>query len=116
MALIASALQSGAPYFASVTWALSNGDQGIAAEYPEYSDRSVQVSGTFGSGGTVVIEGSNNGTDWAVLSDPKGYSLSVTSADIAGVVEMTRYIRPRVSAGDGSTNLEVSMFLRRTGR
>lgn len=104
----------------TLQWSLANGDVGYGdidvtgfAQYVEYPDRSVQVSGTFGAGGTVVIEGSNDGVNWSTLTDQLGNALSITSADIAPIMEVTRYIRPRVSAGDGSTNIAVTILLRR---
>lgn len=115
MATVSSTVLSGAPYSACSTWALAEGDDGVPAAYPEYSDRSVQVAGTFG-GATVVIEGSNDGVNWSTLRDPQGSSLSLTSAGLKGVVEMSAAIRPRVTGGDGTTALTVSMFFRRTGR
>lgn len=92
---------------------LANGDDGAPLEGPGYADRSFQISGTFGTGGTVVIEGSNDeGVTWATLHDPFGNPLSFTSADLAAVTEATGLIRPRVTAGDGTTNIKISALLR----
>jgi len=97
-----------------ITWsAMANGDTGQPLEMPGSADRTVQVSGTFGSGGTLTLEGSNNGTVWAVLTDPQGNSLDITSAKIETITEITRYMRPNVTAGNGSTSLNVSMLVRR---
>lgn len=74
------------------------------------SDRSVQVSGTFGSGGTVVIEGSLDGTNYYTLNDLQGSALSVTAAKIEGISEMVTYLRPRVTAGDGTTSISVYLI------
>lgn len=78
------------------------------------TDRSVQVVGTFGSGGTVVIEGSNDGTNYRTLNDFQGSALSFTSAGLEGIAEVPAYIRPRVTAGDGTTDIDV--FLVAVGR
>ena len=100
--------------FSVITWAaLANGDQGAPAEYTHYADRSVQVSGTFGTGGVVVLEGSLDGTNYETLADPQGNALSFTASKIEAVTEATRYIRPRVTAGDGSTSINVSVLVRR---
>lgn len=99
-----------------VTWpslSQTGSDQGAPLEMPGFADRSVQVSGTFGSGGSVRIEGSNDGTNYAVLTDPQGNALDITAAKIEAIMELTRYIRPRVTAGDGSTSLTVSMLIKR---
>src|SRR5690606_19607919 len=85
------------------TWTgLANGDDGAPVEYGAFADRSVQITGTFGAGGTVLIEGSNNGTNWTGLTDAMGDAIAATGAGIWSVTEVTRYLRPRVSAGDGT--------------
>lgn len=99
------------------TWAnMQNGDEGQAIELANFADRSVQVVGTFGAGGKVRIEGSNNGTDYAPLTDPQGNDLDLTSAKIESVSEVVRWIRPRVIAGDGTTSLTVIMLLKGAAR
>lgn len=90
---------------------LLNTDTGNPFENPGSSDRSVQVTGTFGVGGSVQIEGSNDGTNWSILTDPQGNNLTFTSSKIEAVSELTRYIRPNVTAGDGSTSLTVSLLV-----
>ena len=94
-----------------VNWlALGAGDDGARVEHAQYSDRSVQVVGTFG-GATLALEGSNNGTDWAVLTDPQGNLLNITSAKIELVAEATRYVRP-VVVGGTTPSLNVHLFLK----
>lgn len=95
---------------ALVSWTLANGETGDAVELGNYRDRSVQVGGTFGVGGTVVIEGSNDGANYVVLTDPQGNAISKTAAAIEQITETTRYIRARVSAGDGTTAITVNIF------
>lgn len=98
---------------ALVTWSgLLNGDDGAALEYGAFTDRSIQFVGTFGTGGTIVLEGSNDGTNWVSLTDPQGNAISKTSASIEAISEATRYVRPRVTAGDGTTSLTALLFLR----
>lgn len=102
-------------YGKRINWSgLANGETGDAISVAEFADRSVQVSGTFGSGGTVVLEGSNDGTNWATLNDLQGDALSLSAAKIEGVSELTYQVRPRVTAGDGTTDITVTLFARRT--
>jgi len=97
-----------------IEWSgLLNGDTGAPIEMPTSADRSVQFQGTFGVGGTILMEGSNDGVNYHTLTDPQGNALSKTAAGIEQIQEITRYMRPRVSAGDGSTNLVASMLVRR---
>lgn len=99
-----------------VVWAdmtKTTDDVGTAVEMPGSADRSVQVTGTFGSGGSCRIEGSNDGTNYVVLTDPQGNALNLTAATIEAISELTRYIRPRVTAGDVNTSLTVTMLVKR---
>lgn len=101
-----------------VQWAnMANGDVGVAineiSNMVTHADRSVQVEGTFGVGGTVAIEGSNDGTNFEVLNDPSSTALNITSAKIKGILEAARQIRPHVTAGDGTTSLTVTMLMRK---
>ncbi len=92
-------------------------DTGDPLNLPHFADRSVQVKGTFGTGGTVIIEGSNDReTDtptYAPLVDPQGNAISFTAAGIEQILESTYLIRPRVTAGDSTTDLTVTILVRR---
>lgn len=95
------------------TWPdMANGDDGERIELANFADRSVQVTGEFGIGGQVRIEGSINGTDYAPLTDPQGNNLDIGTAKIEAISEVVRYIRPRVIAGDSNTSLTVTMLLK----
>lgn len=97
-----------------ITWPLmGNGDVGAPVRYHSHADRSVQVTGTLGVGGTVLVEGSLDEANFATLSDPQGVALSLTGPKIKAVSEMTTVLRPRVSAGDVNTSLTVTLICRR---
>ena len=93
------------------TWiGLLNGEAGAAMSAPHLDDRTVTVKGTFGAGGTVLIEGSNDGgVSWNTLREARGTgeALSFTAADTRLVLESPLSLRPRVAAGDGTTNITV---------
>jgi hypothetical protein len=93
---------------------LLNGDSGAPFPMPGFADRSVQITGTFGAGGTVLIEGSNDGTNYATLTDPQGVALSKTAAALSEISQIVKFIRPRVSAGDGTTSITVTLLARRS--
>ena len=87
---------------------LTDGDDGDWLDGSHLSDKTVQVFGTFGTGGTVVIEGSNDGgTTTFTLDDPQGNDLSLTAAEGKAIAENPELIRPRVTGGDASTDLDV---------
>ena len=109
----------GARAFVTV-WTLGNGDDGTPVEAPHYPDKTVQVYGTFGAGGTLLIEGTTAtaaaGATWATLNDPNGNALSITAAKIEAVLENVWLIRPRVSAGDGTTSLTARILFSSSAR
>jgi len=122
--LTLTSIRAGTPEFdpnvpgKTASWTgLTNGDDGDPLPTEailQYLDRTFQVTGTLGSGGTVLIEGTNDGVNWATLSDPQGVLLSITALGIYQVIQVTLKMRPRVSAGDGTTNVAVTGLLRRT--
>jgi hypothetical protein len=95
------------------TWTLANGDDGKPANHAGSGDRTVQVFGTFGTGGALVIEGSQNGTNWNTLRDAFGQNLQFTAADLRAVAESPVYVRARVASGDGTTSLTAILSIRR---
>lgn len=96
------------------TWALlANGDSGAPFQFADWADRCLQISGTFGTGGTVIWEGSNDGINYATLNDINGNALSLTAAAIKQMNEAPLWIRPRVSAGDGTTSILATVLARR---
>jgi hypothetical protein len=101
-----------------VSWGpMLNGDSGQslieASNQVDHADRSIQVEGTFGATGVLVFEGSNDGVNFRTLNDPSLTPLSFTTAALRAVLEAARQVRPRITAGDGTTNLTVSLLLRR---
>lgn len=102
-----------------VQWAsMASGDDGAPYAFTQFADRSVQVSGTFGAGGNAKWEGSNNSSTFDTLTDPQGNALDFTSAKLEAVTELAVLSRPRITAGDGTTSLTVTLvaFNSRTAR
>lgn len=102
------------PGGATYTWGVLavSGDIGDTQPVNNRTLASVQVDGGFGTGGTVVLEGSNDGTTWATLVNNAGTSISCAAACFHGVRDQPRFVRPRLSAGTGSITLTVRLYLR----
>ncbi|MGL5735553.1 MAG: hypothetical protein ACRCYS_11865 [Beijerinckiaceae bacterium] len=99
---------------ATYAWAnLLNGDDGQACGGIGSGDRTAQVTGIFGAGGTVIVEGSIDGVNWFQLRDPAGVAISFTAGGIRAVLECPPLIRPRVTAGDGTTSITALISVRR---
>jgi hypothetical protein len=97
-------------------WAgLTNGAVGAAipSTMVGFPDRTIQVEGTFGVGGTVQLQGSNDGVNFRELNDPFGTPISITAGSVRQVTEAVDQMQPSVTAGDATTTLTVTMFLRR---
>lgn len=95
------------------TWAnLANGIDGAPLDQSQYTDKSVQVTGNFGANGNLQLQGSNDGVNWNVLTDPQGAALNISAGAIKFVAEATRYIKPVVTSGDGTTALTVTILLK----
>ncbi len=91
---------------------LALNDVGDPINLARFSDKTVQVFGTFGVGGTMILEGSIDGTHWAPLKDVFNADIAFLIDSIATVTEVPAYIRPRISAGDGTTSLTVLVLTR----
>lgn len=92
------------------TWTLTGTDDGAPINMAQWADRSVQFVGTWG-GGTVLFEGSNDGTNYATLTDAQTSAISKTADGLEQVIELTRLARPRASVS--VTSVVVSLLVRR---
>lgn len=85
------------------SWAnMADGDVGEGIILTKFSDRTVQIEGTFGPGATVTFTGSNDGVNWRPLRDVFNAVVSATDARLITLTEVPLYIRPEVT-GAGST-------------
>lgn len=84
-----------------------------AVELTEFADNCMQAIGTIG-GATLVLEGSNDGTNWETLNNAQGGALSFTAltSTIKQIVERPRYIRPKLTGGT-ATGIGVYLVMRR---
>ena len=92
------------------SWLLANGDDGTPLDAMTYADKTVSVRGTFGAGGSVQIEGGDAiAPSYSILNDSLGETntLIFTAADTRTILEHPGRIRPRVTAGDGTTSLTI---------
>lgn len=97
-----------------VTWPnMKNGDTGKPYNIAYHDDNTVQVFGTFGLGGSVAVEGTNNTAlvNFVGLDDSAGTLIAITSEKILSITQNPLYIRPHVTAGDTATNLTVKIRL-----
>lgn len=85
-------------------WAgMTESDTAEAVQVPQRADKTVQVSGNFGSGGDIRIQGSldPDAGIFSQLVDPQGNNIAFLAAGIETVLENVIFIRPTVAAGTG---------------
>ena len=71
-------------------------------------DKTVQVIGTFGASASIAIEGSNDGgTTWFACHNIGNNVIALTAAGAALIVGNPKLLRPNLSSGDGSTDVDV---------
>lgn len=95
---------------------LQNGDTGSPLPCPHYADETVHVVGIFGVGGNCRIQGSNvfESPSYSTLKDPQGNDLDFTSEGLEQILENSYWVRPNITAGDGTTLLDVYMLIHTT--
>jgi len=102
-----------------ITWEnMANGDYGSSKIAAHIADKTSHVYGNFGAGGSVTLYGSNNAADldiapsagtWIALQDSLGNELTFTAEGGDLILENYYYICAEVTAGDGTTDLTVSI-------
>lgn len=90
---------------------------GVGVRNPLEADKTVQVTGTFGASASIAMQGSNdstNGVDgtWFGLEGPGDSAIALTAAGGDVIKENTAWIRPALTNGDGSTDIDVTMVTR----
>lgn len=106
------------PDVIDVTWTgLLNGDDGSWFDSRNFADRTFQVFGTPGVGGSITLQGSNDQSDPPTnaftLTNHVGATLVFAAAGGGTSAEAPRWVRPLVTSGDGTTSLTVRLVARR---
>jgi len=78
-----------------------------------YTDRTIQAVGDFGVGGKVAIKGTlkPDGQNMVPVTDPQGTNIEITDDQLETIAEATVHTQPVVIAGDGSTLLDILLFM-----
>lgn len=86
--------------------------QRMGARFP---DKTVHVYGTFGSGGNLRMQGSNEDTpaNPFTMEDHAGLDMDFTATAGKLAAQNPMFIRPAITAGDGTTDLSCEMIIGR---
>lgn len=98
---------NGKPLYVIEWQGLSVGDLGAALQSLQHTASSVQVSGTFGEKGSVLLEGSNDGVNFFPLSDLYGNVIHFNKAGLKSLGDTVAYLRPKVIEGDSTTFITI---------
>lgn len=92
------------------SWSLAQDETGDAAYVGDISGPlSVQAAdGAYGSGGTITVEGSLDGTTFAALTTDGSAAVSLGADGLERIHERVRYIRPVAS---DTADLVVPVFI-----
>lgn len=94
-----------------------NSDSGSPVAMGNIDGLCVQVLGNFGTSGAVTMQGSNDGgTTWFSLIDTAGTAVVLdTSTRSATIASRPLLIRPLITAGSGTVDLDVYLAGARRG-
>ena len=112
-----STIESSFSNYVIARWSpLALGDDATALLCSPIGDRTAQVHGTFGVGGSVRLQGSLDGTNYFPLTDPQGNALDFVQGKIESIMELVPFIKPLVTGGDGTTSLTVTICIKGVGQ
>jgi hypothetical protein len=96
----------------AVIWeTIGQADTCTAVQLGAWADRSVQVAGDFSGSASIAIQGSNDGSNYILLTDTQGDDLTFTAAGLKSIGPIPRYIKPVLSSGDGSADIDVILHM-----
>ena len=98
-----------------VTWILTTADHtGASLQMTEWADRTVHAQSSAWGGATLAIEGSNDGANWLPLKSVADVTAIALTADgMALLLELPRYIRPRLTTVGAAATVNVMIAIRR---
>ncbi len=93
------------------------GDTFVPIARGDLVDRSIQVEGIFSGTTNVTVQGSNDATTtsnghYHALHDPFGNVISITSAALVQITELSAWTRPAIMAGNGTELLTATIAVR----
>jgi len=90
------AVRSELPRVVQDVWTITGTNDGYPESAPQYANKTAQCIGTWAAG-TVIIEESNDGTNWTTSITNAGTAASFTADGSLVIASNARYHRPRAS-------------------
>ena len=86
---------------------------------PNFKNVCFQAKGTFSAGSPhILIEGTNDESSetWAGVADLTGSAIDLTAVGMATVYDLPYKLRARLTGGDGSTDIDITITTHSTVR
>lgn len=101
-----------------LTWEnITEADSGAPFNVQAFADKTVQVTGDFGNGGQITMQGTNEDTpvNWDTLHDAQGNDITIASGTphVEVLLENVKWIRP-LGSGSSGVDLDVQLHLKKT--
>lgn len=91
------------------------GDEGTPLQVDEFHFITIHGFGAFDGSANLNILGSNDGTNFAVTKKHDVGSMILTAASIEKMLTEPRFIKPTITSGNVSTNINCWVILRTFG-
>ena len=96
------------------TWTLTTADHtGDPISWADWADRSVMITSVAWGGATCVLEGGNVAT-YLTITDPSSTAISTNADKLEACLEVTRFVRPRLSVTGTAATVTVTLLARRS--
>ena len=96
---------------------LAKNDVGQWLDVSQFSDKTIQITGTLGTGGEITVEGSlDGGTTAFTLTQADTTAFVLNALGGAAVLEAVPLIRVNATNGDGTTYLSCYIFAKASGK
>ena len=102
--------------------AASTGSIGTPISVPHYPDKTITWRGTWATGATILIEGSNTATYstgasvFFPMNDPGFTALSYSTGKVRTALENPRWIRPKLTARTGTLGTPIIEIISQSPR
>jgi hypothetical protein len=94
---------------------LLQNDDGAALQVDEFHHITIHGFGSFSGGAGLNILGSNSGTNFAVTKKHDVGSMILTADSVETLLTEPRFIKPSITSGNGSTDIDCWVILRTDG-
>lgn len=93
---------------------LSSDKACVPIELSDNEELTIVTRGNFTGGGSVLLEGSNDGKAYFPLRDSSGYPVFRKRISVQRVAERPRYVRPSLIGAGNDSAIDVHLIMQRS--